>query len=70
MSASVQENFLKMLTFFLSSKVVMSSFTLRQMFVKGLLIEARPNVFRDFHSSFGLPIFSVNLVLNNSSFFV
>ena len=36
------------------------------MFVKGLLIEARPNVFRDF----GLPIFSVNFELKNSIFFV
>ena len=29
----------------------MSSFALRQMFVKGLLIVARRNVFRDFHYS-------------------
>ena len=48
----------------------MSSFALRQMFVKGLLIEARPKVFRDFHNSFGLPMFSVNFVLKNSVFFV
>ena len=27
-----------------------------QMFVKGLFIEARPRVLRDFHNSFGLPI--------------
>ena len=33
------------------------------MFVKGLLIEARPRVFRDFHNSFGLPMFSVNFAL-------
>ena len=58
-----------MLAFFLSSKLVMSSFALRQMFVKGLLIEARPKVFRDFHNSFGLPMFSVNFVLKNSIFF-
>ena len=38
------------------------------MFVKGLLIEARPRVFRDFHNSFGLPMFSVNFVLKNSIF--
>ena len=69
-SASVQKIFLKMLAFFLSSKLVMSSFVLRQMFVKGLLIEARPRVFRDFHNSFGLPMFSVNFVLKNSFFFV
>ena len=43
----------------------MPSFVLRQMFVKGLLIEARPQVFRDFHNSFGLPMFSLK-----NSFFV
>ena len=48
----------------------MSSFALRQMFVKGLLIEGRRKVFRDLHNSFGLPIFSVNFVLKNSIFFV
>ena len=39
------------------------------MFVKGLLIETRPKVFRDFHNSFGSPMFSVNFVLKNSIFF-
>ena len=48
----------------------MSSFVLRQMFVKGLLIEARPRVFRDFHNSFGLPMFSVNFVLKNEFFYL
>ena len=67
-SASVQKKFLKMLAFFLLSKMVMSSFALRQMFVKRLLIKASPNVFRDFHNSFSLPIFSVNFVLKNSIF--
>ena len=38
------------------------------MFVKGLLIEARSKVFRDFHNSFGLPIFSVNIVFKSSIF--
>ena len=59
-----------MLAFFLSSKLVISSFALRQMFVKGLLTEAGPKVFRDFHNSFVLPILSVNFVLKNSVFFV
>ena len=39
------------------------------MFVKGSLIEARPRVFRDFYTFFGLPMFSVNFVLKNSFFF-
>ena len=59
-----------MLAFSLSSKLVMPSFALRQMFVKGLLIEARSKVHRDVHNSFGLPMFSVNFVLKNSFFFV
>ena len=33
------------------------------MFVKGILKEARPRVFRDFNYSFGLQMFSVNFVL-------
>ena len=57
--ASVQKSFLKMLAFFLSSKLVTLSFVLKQMFVKGL------RVFRDFHNSFGLPMFSVNFVSKN-----
>ena len=69
-SASVQKIFLKMLAFFLSSKLVMSPFVLRQMFIKGVLIEARPRVFREFHNSFGLPMFSVNFALKNSGFLV
>ena len=36
------------------------------MFVKGLLIEAIPRIFKDFHNSFGLPMFSVNFVSRNS----
>ena len=64
-----KENF-KMLAFFLSSKLVISSFVLRQMFVKGLLTETRPRVFRDFQNSIGLPMFSVNFVLKISIFFV
>ena len=47
----------------------MPSFVLRQMVVKGLLIEARPTVFRDFHYSFGLPMLSVNFVIKNLFFF-
>ena len=39
------------------------------MVVKGLLIEARPTVFRDFHYSFGLPMLSVNFVIKNLFFF-
>ena len=35
--------------------------------LKGLWIEAR--VFRDFHNSFGLQMFSVDFVLENSIFF-
>ena len=46
----------------------MSSFVLRQMFAKGLLIEARPTVFRDFHISFGLPMLSVNFVVKKIFF--
>ena len=38
------------------------------MFVKGLLKEARPRVFRDFNNSFGLPMFSVNFVLKEFNF--
>ena len=57
-----------MLAFFFSSKLAMSSFALRQMFVKGLLIDTRPRVFRDFQNSFGLPMFSVNFVLKNDFF--
>ena len=50
-SPSVQKNLLKMLAFFVFKigKII-------QMFVKGLFIEARPRVLRDFHNSFGLPI--------------
>ena len=48
----------------------MSFFALRQMFAREFLIEARPRVFREFHNSFGLPMFSVNFVLKNSFFFV
>ena len=70
MLASVQKKVLKMLAFFLLSKLVKSSFGLRQMFVKGLLIEATPIVFRDFHNSFGLPMFSVNLFIKKFIFFV
>ena len=40
------------------------------MLVKGLFIEARPRAFRDFHNSFGLPMFSVDFVLKNSTFLV
>ena len=47
----------------------MSSFVLMQMFVKGLLIGARPRVFRDVPNSFGLPMFSVNFVLKKLFFF-
>ena len=39
------------------------------MFVKGLLIEARPRVFRDFQNSFGLPMLSVKIALRNSVVF-
>ena len=39
------------------------------MFAKGLLIEARPTVFRDFHISFGLPMLSVNFVVKKTIFF-
>ena len=52
----------------LSSKLVMSSFVLRQVFVKGLLIEAIRRVFRKFFNSFGLQMFSVNFVLRKSIF--
>ena len=39
------------------------------MFIKGLLIEARPRAFRYFHKSFRLQMFSVNFVLKNLVFF-
>ena len=38
------------------------------MFGIGLLVEAMPRVFRDFHSSFGLPMFSVNFLLKKFFF--
>ena len=38
------------------------------MFIKGHLIEARPKVFRDFHNSFSLPMFSVNFVFKKFHF--
>ena len=40
------------------------------MFVKGLLVEVRTRVFRDFRNSFGLPIFSVKFVLKIQCSFV
>ena len=52
----------------LSSKLVTLSFVLRQMFDKGILIEAVPRVFRDLHKFFDLPMFSSNFVLKKSSF--
>ena len=59
-----------MLSFFFSSKLVTLSFVLRQMFVEGLFIEARPRVLREIHYSFGWPMLSVNFALKNQFSFV
>ena len=50
-------------------KLVTLSFVLRQMFVKGLLIEVEHRVLRDFYNSefhnLDLPMFSVNFIIKN-----
>ena len=54
-------------------KLVTLSFVLRQMFVKGLLIEVEHRVLRDFYNSefhnLDLPMFSVNFIIKNLIFF-
>ena len=47
-----------MLAFLVVIKTVkkLASFVLRQLFGKGLLVEARPMAFRDFQKFFGLPV--------------
>ena len=71
-SSSVKKDFLKMEAFFWI-KLVTLSFVLRQMFVKGLLIEVEHRVLRDFYNSefhnLDLPMFSVNFIIKNLIFF-
>ena len=53
---------------FLPWKLVTEYLVLRQIFVKGLLINVGRRGVLEFYNSFGLPMFSVDIVLKNSFF--
>ena len=57
--AKLQKNYLKEFAFVLSSTLILPSF-FRQMFRIESFLDGKPKIFRAFHNSFGLRIFSFN----------